>query len=48
MWHIWERGEVYTGLWWGNLKKRDRLKYLDVDGTMIFKYNFKIIGWGLN
>ena len=23
MWRVWERGEVYTGLWWGNLKERD-------------------------
>jgi hypothetical protein len=31
VWHVWvadvarmeERGEAYTGFWWGNLKERD-------------------------
>jgi hypothetical protein len=26
-------GEVYTGLWWGNLRERDHL--VDPDGTII-------------
>jgi hypothetical protein len=25
------RGEVYTGIWWGNLRIRDHLEYPDVD-----------------
>ncbi len=25
MWRGWERGESYTGFWWGNLKERDIL-----------------------
>jgi hypothetical protein len=24
MWHVWGRGEVYTGLWWGNLRPLER------------------------
>jgi hypothetical protein len=25
MWHVCGRGEVYTGVWWGNLRKIDHL-----------------------
>jgi hypothetical protein len=31
------RGEVYTGFWWGNLRERDHLEDLDVDGRIILK-----------
>ena len=30
-----ERGEVYTGLWWGNLRERDHLEVLGIDGRII-------------
>jgi hypothetical protein len=33
----WVRGEVCTGLWWGNLRKRDHLLDLGVDGRIILK-----------
>ena len=26
------RGEVHTGLWWGNLKERGHVEGLDIDG----------------
>jgi len=31
------RGEVYTGFWWENLRERDHLKDLDVNGKIILK-----------
>jgi hypothetical protein len=41
MWHVWGRGVVHIGFWWGNLKERDDLKDLDVDGRIILKLIFK-------
>jgi hypothetical protein len=29
------RGEVYTGFWWGNLRKRDHLGDPDIDRRII-------------
>jgi len=37
---VWVRGEVYTGFWWGNLRKRDHLEDPGIDG-MILKWIFK-------
>jgi hypothetical protein len=37
MWHVWGRGEVHTGFWWGDLRER----YLGVDGRIIIKWIFK-------
>jgi hypothetical protein len=31
-------GEVYTGFWWGNLKRRDRLGGLGIGGGIILKW----------
>jgi hypothetical protein len=41
MWHEWVRREVYRGFWWGNLRKRDRLEDLGVEGRIILKCIFK-------
>jgi len=35
------RGEVHTGLWWGNLKVLDCLERLGIDGRMILKWILK-------
>jgi hypothetical protein len=34
-------GEERTGLWWGNLRERDHLEDLDVEGRIILKWIFK-------
>jgi len=31
------RAEVYTGLWWGNLRERDHLRDPGLDGRIILK-----------
>jgi hypothetical protein len=39
MWHIWGRGELHTGFWWGNLKERDNLEDLGVDERLVLRGN---------
>jgi hypothetical protein len=34
-------GEVHTGFWWGDLKRRDHLEHIGVDGRIILKWIFK-------
>jgi len=41
MWQVWETGEVHTWFWWGNMKERDHLEDLAVDGRIILKWVFK-------
>jgi hypothetical protein len=35
MWHVWVKGEVYTGFWWVNLRERDHLEDPGVDRRLI-------------
>jgi hypothetical protein len=35
------RGEVYTGIWWGNLRERDHVEDPDVDGRIILRWIFR-------
>ena len=41
MWSVWGRGEVCTGFWWGNLRKRDHLGDPDIDGKIILRWIFR-------
>ena len=41
MWHALEIVEVHTGFWWDNLRERDHLENLDVDGRLICKWIFR-------
>jgi len=29
--NVWGRGEVHTGVWWGNLKERDHMEDLSIN-----------------
>jgi hypothetical protein len=41
MWHVRERGEVHEEFWWGNLREKDLLKDLGLDGRIILQLIFK-------
>jgi hypothetical protein len=41
VWHVWGRGEVHTGFWWGDPRGKGHVQDLDVDGKIILKWIFK-------
>jgi hypothetical protein len=41
MWHIWGKGELHRGFWWGNVRKRDHWGDVGVDKGVILKWIFK-------
>ena len=36
-----KRGEAYRGVWWGNLRERDLLGDLGIDGRIILRCIFR-------
>jgi len=44
------RGEVYTGFWWGNFRKREHLQDPGVDGWTILRLIFRKwdVGYGMD
>ena len=38
MWHLWGRGELHTGFWWEDMRERDRVEDLGVDGRSILRW----------
>jgi hypothetical protein len=49
MWHVIGTGYMRTGFWWGNLRERDHLEDLSVDGRIIFEWIFEEQFWeGVN
>jgi hypothetical protein len=38
---VWEKREVHTGFWWGDLRKGGHLGDRGVDGRIILKWIFK-------
>jgi hypothetical protein len=41
MWHVWETRELHERFSWGDLRERDHLQYIRVDGIIILKWMFK-------
>jgi len=39
---------VYIGFWWGNLRDRDHLEDLGIDGSVILRWIFRKWGYGLD
>jgi hypothetical protein len=47
MQHVWVRGEVYTGFWWGNLREREHVGDPGIDGRIILRWVFRKLGVGV-
>jgi hypothetical protein len=37
---------VHTEFWWRDLRERDHLEHLDIDGRIILKIDPQEVGWG--
>ena len=45
MWKVGGRGEVHAGFLWRHLRGRCHFEYLDIQGRIILKLNFKEVQW---
>jgi hypothetical protein len=43
MWHLWGRGDMYTGFGWGNLNGRGHVNDIIIDDN---KIDHERMGWG--
>ena len=48
MWHVWGRGNMHRGFWWGHLKETPLRKPRHRGGGIILKWILFLIrcGWG--
>jgi hypothetical protein len=47
MWHAWEMGETYKGLWWERPKGKDHMKDQGVDGRVGSKWTLGRLAGGV-
>jgi hypothetical protein len=46
MWQVWDTAEVHIGLLWGELRERNHVEDLGVDGKNNIKIDLQNVGWG--
>jgi len=46
MLHVWERGEMHRGFWWGDLRERDHFPNLGIEERMMLRTVLGVVGWG--
>jgi len=44
MWNVWAGEEHYVAFWWGDLKERHQLEYIDVGERTILKCLSNMLG----
>jgi len=44
--HVWERGEMHRGFWWGDLRERDHFPNLGIEERMMLRTVLGVVGWG--